>query len=88
MLTVSDRTKRRLKETLLELTDDPEIGLKLSLPLSGRPMVELDRGAEGDQVVEYEGAKVLLVPSDLAPIVHGKTLDVEDTANGLKLVIS
>ena len=48
----------------------------------------LDREAEGDQVVEHEGVKVLLVDSDLAPVVDGKTLDVEDTAEGPRLVIS
>ena len=47
-----------------------------------------DREAEGDQVVEHKGVKVLLVASELAPAVDGITLDVQDTAEGQKLVVS
>jgi hypothetical protein len=49
--------------------------------------IVLDREAEGDQVVEHEGAKVLLVASELAPVVEVVTLDVQDTTEGSKLVI-
>jgi len=40
-----------------------------------------------DHVVEHEGAKVLLVASDLAIMVQGVTLDVQNTEDGPKLVI-
>ena len=88
MLTVTESAKQHLKETLLAYSDYPEAGLRLSLKPPGQLGIVLDREAEGDQVVEHEGAKVLLVPSDLAPVVDGKTLDVEDTAEGPRLVIS
>ena len=38
--------------------------------------------------LEYEGAKALLVASKLAPVVEGVTLNVQDTPEGPKLVIS
>jgi len=88
MLTVTDSAKQLLKETLLAYSDDPETGLRLSLKPPGQLGVGLDSEEEGDQVVEYEGAKVLLVAANLDAVVDGKTLNVEDTAEGPKLVIS
>ena len=88
MLTVTESAKQYLKETLLAHSDDPEASLRISLKPPGQLGVGLDSEEEGDQVVEYEGAKVLLVASDLAPVVDGKTLDVEDTAEGPNLILS
>lgn len=88
MLTVTESAKQLLKETLLAHTDDPEIGLRLSLKAPGQLGIVLDREAEGDQVVEHEGAKVLLVASGLVPVVDGVTLDVQDTPDGPKLAVS
>ena len=87
MLTVTEGAKQLLKETLLAHTDDPEIGLRLSLKAPGQLGIVLDREEEGDQVVEHEGAKVLLVAPELAPVVDGGTLDVQDTADGPKLAV-
>ena len=69
MLTVTQSAKQLLKESLLAHSDDPEAGLRLSMKPSGQLGVMLDSEAEGDQVVEHEGARVLLVASELAPIV-------------------
>lgn len=91
MLTVTESAKQLLKETLQAHTDDPEIGLRLSPREPGEPGqlgIVLDREAEGDQVVEHEGAKVLLVASELAPAVDGVTLDIQETTDGPKLAVS
>ena len=88
MLTVTESAKEQLKETLLANTDDPEIGLRLTLEPGGQFGLVLGREQEGDQVVEHEGAKVLLVATELAPAVDGITLDVQETADGPKLVVS
>ncbi len=88
MLTVTEGAKQLLKETLLAHSDDPEAGLRLSMKPPGQFGIELDWEVEGDQVVEHEGSKVLLVASELAPVVDGVTLDVQDTPDGPKLVIS
>jgi len=87
MLTVTDIAKQHLKATLLAHTDDPEIGLRLELKPPGQLGLVLDREVEGDQIVEHEGSKVLLVRDELAPFVDGITLDVRETADGPKLVI-
>ena len=43
---------------------------------------------KGDQAVEHEGSKLLLVEKDLADTLQGITVDVEETAEGVRLVIS
>jgi Fe-S cluster assembly iron-binding protein IscA len=88
MLKVTESAKQLLKETLTAHSDDPEIGLRLSLKPPGQFGIVLDREAEGDQVVEHEGAKALLVAPELGSVVEGVTLDVQDTPEGPKLVIS
>lgn len=88
MLTVTESAKQLLKETLQAHTDDPEVGLRLSPGEPGQLGIVLDREAEGDQVVEHEGAKVLLVASELAPAVDGVTLDIQETTDGPKLAVS
>lgn len=88
MLKVTESAKQLLKETLTAHSDDPEVGLRLSLKTPGQLGIVLDREAEGDHVVEHEGAKLLLVASELASVVEGVTLDVQDTPEGPKLVIS
>jgi len=88
MLTVTESAKRLLKKILLSKTDDPDVGLRLSLKPPGQLGIVLGREAEGDQVVEHQGLKVLLVAQELAPVLDGETLDIQDTANGPTLVIS
>ena len=40
---------------------------------------------DGDQAVEHEGAKVLLVDPEIAPVVKGLTLDCVDVLGGRAL---
>jgi len=91
MLTVTENAKQYLKDTLLAHTDDTEMSLRLESLVSwpaGQLGLVLDREGYGDQIVEHEGAKVLLVAPELAPLVDGTTLDVQDTAGGPKLVMN
>jgi Fe-S cluster assembly iron-binding protein IscA len=88
MLTVTESAKQLLKETLQAHTDDTEMGLRLVSGPPGQLGLVLGREGYGDQIVEHEGAKVLLVAPELAPVVDGITLDVQDTADGPKLVVT
>ncbi len=87
MLTVTESARQILKETLTVHSDDPEVGLRLLLQPPGRLGIILDKEAEGDQVVTHEGAKVLLIASELAPLVDGNTLDTQDTPDGPQLTM-
>lgn len=88
MLTVTDGAKRLLKETLEAHTDDPETTIRLAVKEEGQLGIILDTESEGDQVVEHEGARVLLVSSELATDLQGSTLDIQETADGQKLIVT
>ena len=94
MLTVTERAK----ETLARLKrqsqiEDDDVGLRLSLaaslePGQGQFGLRADREILGDQVVEYEGTKVLLVEEGLADALSDATIDAEPTERGDDLIIT
>jgi len=89
MLTVTDSAKQYLKELLLANSNDPDVGIRLTVgTVPGQTGLVLDREGFGDDVVEHEGSKVLLVGPEVAELVAGATLDTEDTLDGTKLIIS
>jgi Fe-S cluster assembly iron-binding protein IscA len=87
MITVTDSAKQLLKETLSTHTDDPSIVLRLSFIAPGQFGFLLDKEAKGDQVVEHEGLKLLLVEPNLASMVDGVTLGVKDTPKGPEFIV-
>jgi len=87
MVTVTESAKGLLKEILTAHSDDPEMGVRLAPDSQGQLGLVLGKEDLGDQVVEHQGSKVLLVASELAPALEEVTLDVEDTAEGPKLVV-
>ena len=88
MIDVTERAKQELKKILSSKVDNPLAGLRLitSGP-RGQFGFSIDVEMPGDQVVDYEGSKVLLVESELATRLEGHTLDMEDTAEGTQLVL-
>jgi len=88
MLTVTDSAKQELKKKLQDSTNDPEVSLRLELKPPNQFGLALGKEEEGDQVIESEETKVLLVVSELAPVVDGSILDVQDTAGGPQLVVT
>jgi len=88
MLVVTESAKQLLKNTLRLHSDDPETSLRLSMDPGGQLGLKLGSKIEGDQVVEHEGAKVLLVAPELTPALEGVTLDVQDTVDGPELVVN
>ena len=88
MLTVTESAKQLLRETLREHSEDPETGIRLSVKEGGQLGIVLDTESEGDQVVEHDGDKVLLVAPALTTVLEGQTLDVQNTEEGPKLFLS
>ena len=86
MLTATESAKSLLKEILTAHSDDPEMGVRLASDPQGQLGLVLGKEQPGDQVVEHQESKVLLVASELALGLEEVTLDVEDTADGPKLV--
>lgn len=88
MLIVTEGAKKELKKILYEKVDHPLAGIRL---LSGvQPDnfgLAIDIEVSGDQVVEHNGSKVLLIDCELSERLDGDILDVEDTASGKSFVV-
>ena len=87
MISVTEHAKQVLKTILIDAEADPEEGLRLLPSPSGEFVLTLDSELPGDQVVEYEGFKVLLVGIEYFRILNGKTVDCQDTKDGKVLFV-
>lgn len=88
MINVTKRAKQELIKILSKKANFPKARLRLMDRGKGILGLGVDIEAPGDQIVEYEGIKVLIVEPGLATNLKGVTLDVDDTLEGAKLVIS
>jgi hypothetical protein len=87
LLTVSERAKQELKSMLIDYKADPEEGFRLLPRTDGMFVLALDSELNGDQVVEYEGYKVLFVGIEYYRLFNGKTLDCQEQRQGTVLVV-
>jgi Fe-S cluster assembly iron-binding protein IscA len=88
MIGVTERARQELKRILEANTDKPEACLRLTANDQGQLGLAIDVERQGDQAIEHDDSKVLLVEKDLADTLQGITIDVEDTPEGARLVIS
>ena len=100
MIRVSQAAKVTLKlllEALVEerVETDPgfnrskqDIGLRLFLSPSQNITFGLDHIRPGDEVVQFEGANVLLVDKEMSRVLAGSRLDCVDTPAGPRLTVS
>lgn len=88
MIKVTERAKQELKKTLSDNVDTPGAGLRLIARDGGQLGLGVDvENPNDDEVVEFEGSKVLMVEKTLADTLNEITLDVEDTKEGSRLVL-
>ena len=87
MIDVTERARQELKKIATEKVDMPQARLRLIANDKGGLGLAIDIEASGDQVVDYQGSKVLIVEPRLAANLKGVTLDVDDTSEGAELVI-
>ena len=90
MLTVTPLAAEKLKEAIQAQTTDPEVCIRL-IPSPSKPNqleMTLDKERKGDQVVESEGVKILLLSSELAPVLEGMVIDCQETPQGMHFTIS
>lgn len=87
MISVTEHAKQVLKTTLIAMEADPDEGLRLLPSPDGEFALALDSQLPGDQVVDYEGLKVLLVGVEYFRLLNGKTVDCLETENGEVLIV-
>jgi len=87
MITVTERAKGVLRAVLIASKADSDKALRLLPRLDGRFVLTLDTELSGDQVVEYEGFKVLLIGIEYFTMLDGKTVDVRPSEDGIGLVV-
>ena len=87
MISVTDGAKAELKRILLLCNDHQETGIRLILSPPDQFSLILDMEVDSDQVVEYEGEKVLLVGRELYSLIRGVTIALESTDSKRELVM-
>ena len=88
MLTVTSDAKRELKKILSKKVDHPLAGIRLvrgSQPDNFGLSIDIE--TTGDQVIEHDGLKVLLVDCELSENLDGHILDIEDETQGKNFVV-
>ena len=88
MVEVTERAREELKKALDSQSDLPDSGLRLAVIGPDEFGLGVDQEKEGDQVVEYQGAKVLIVEGELADKLDGITIDVHESESGPRLVMA
>ncbi len=88
MITITERAKQELKRLYDTNVDWSGAFLRLMDRGQGNLGLGIDLEATGDQSVEYDGIKVLIIDSRLATSVKDITMDIDDTLDGAELVIS
>ncbi|MDP2730065.1 MAG: hypothetical protein Q8O55_06260 [Dehalococcoidales bacterium] len=87
MIAVTENAKKVLKSILLSKVDNRYAFLRLLSSGEGELGLGIDIEQPGDNAVEYEGSKLLLVDCELADSLKGVTLDIDHTPEGPELVI-
>jgi hypothetical protein len=87
MIKVTEHAKAVLKSMLISLDADIDEGLRLMPTADNTFLLVVDMLLSGDQVVEYEGYKVLLVGVEYFNILDQTVLDCHETENGDVLLL-
>ncbi len=88
MLSVTERAKQELKRLLRSSVDWPGARLRLIDRGNGKLGLGIDIEMPDDKIIEYEGAAILIIESELASSLKEITLDIDNTPLGPELVIS
>ena len=87
MIGVTESAKAELKNILDAHVDYPLACLRLTTNEQGTIGLSIDVEMPDDEVVEYQGTKLLVIKKDLAEQLDNITIDIEDNDEGAKLVI-
>ena len=88
MVNLTDRARVSLKSVLAHSLDEAGVGLRLDVSEEGGLALFPDTAKDGDEVVEHAGAVLLLIGDDLSQPLQGATIDLTDTPEGARLVVT
>jgi iron-sulfur cluster assembly protein len=86
MIHVTERAREMLKEALDEVIEGAPVTLRLGPTPSGLGLFP-DTPRDDDEVVEHEGQPILLIDRDVGEALANKTIDVEESDDGSRLVL-
>jgi Fe-S cluster assembly iron-binding protein IscA len=83
----------RAKDVLLDLREsiaiaDPDAALRLAANDTGQLEIGVDVERDGDEVVEHEGATLLLIADAVSHRLAGSTIDCTETPAGFQLTVN
>ena len=87
MITITENAKQELKKLLETKVDWPGARLRLLERNHGALGLGVDIESGTDEVVEFQGSRILVIDQGLAARVNA-VLDVDVTPTGVELVIS
>jgi len=84
MLEISDAALHLLRDALQAERQD---GVFRLIPSQDSLALQMTAAEEGDVIYEQEGVAVLAAPTDLAHDMDSQLIDIEETAQGPRLVV-
>ena len=87
MINVTERAKEELGRLLAAKVDWPGACLRLVAREEGHLGLGIDIRQSNDRVIEHSGSVILVVDDGLADNLTQITLDVDESPDGLELVI-
>lgn len=90
MIAVTERAKEQLLDMRLSANiNQPDVGLRLQPAATGGWQLFPDQVVEGDQVVEHDGSKILLIGAEASGELGDGQVDCRETAPGqVQLVLT
>jgi Fe-S cluster assembly iron-binding protein IscA len=85
MIIVTENAKEALKRISPQVVDRPEAVFRLIANKSGQLALIVDSERENDQLVKYQGAKVLVIDKEVSAAFDGVGIDYQDAIGGLRL---
>ena len=86
MLNASDAACAYISELLTSSEAPDESAVRIVIEENQLSM-KLDEEKPGDETILHEGKTILLVDAEISQVLDGKTLEFEDTEEGLKLTV-
>ena len=87
MITVTERARQELASLLVAYRAEDWEALRLLPTPHGKFLLTLDNELSGDQVVQYEGLRVLFVGIEYYYALNAAILDCQETEDGVILFL-